>query len=661
MAAKRSERASAPAKSKRGGRRDVPRSSLARRPRASHLGRGRYAAEQPRPMRPVTAPAAKAPPRRAEETPDVRRRDEETDGPAPKPRKPTKAMRDFMRDWSAAERRAAQKIVDFIECECVHIEGELAGERFLLEQWQERILREAFGRLRPDGTRRYRTVYIEIGRKNGKSTLCAAIAIYLLSEDGEPGAQVVSAAIDKAQALIVFEAARTMVELSPRLSAKILPFRGKMETVPGEGRAKASTYRVLSADGQGKKTHGLNVSGAVIDEFHTQPKNSPVWKLIKTGTGSRRQPMIFVITTSGDDLDTPCGEMHAKARAILDGKLKDDTFLPVIFAIDAKKHEEDPHYWKTEEAWREANPNLGVSVSLDYLREQCEEAQRSPAYQNTFLQLHLGVWTNQEVRWMPMDKWDACGIEPVDAMALRGRRACSGFDAGICRDLSAHVMLFPSKVTVPATADEPERAEDVFDVVARFFMPREMLKENIKATGKPLDLWAKQGWLTLTSGNVISFSEIRQSIREEYEFYRLRNLAYDRYLVAPMIEELEESIGEKSGKPEDEQLHLWPFGQGFASMSDPTKMLLEFVRGKKIRHGGNPILRWMMDCVTIATDPSGNVKPVKPDALKRAKRIDGVVALIMALARVLILLGESDAEPPNPFATTRDDELPEAA
>lgn len=572
-------------------------------------------------------------------------------------------MRALMRDWTAAERRAAQKVVNFIECETVHIEGELAGERFLLEPWQEKIVREAFGRLRADGTRRYRTVYIEIPRKNGKSTLCAAIAIYLLAEDSEPGAQVVSAAIDKTQALIVFEAARTMVELSPRLSAKILPFRGRMETARAAEKAKASTYRVLSADGQGKKTHGLNVSGAVIDEFHTQPKNSPVWKLIKTGTGSRRQPMIFVITTAGDDLDTPCGEMHAKARAILDGKLKDDSFLPVIFAADLQKLAKDPNYWKTEAAWREANPNLGVSVSLDYMREQFEEAERSPAYVNTFLQLHLNIWTNQTVRWMPMDLWDACAIAPIDANQMRGRRACSGLDLGVCRDLSAHVLVLPAKEAVPATETEPEREVDVFDVVCRFFMPREMLKENIRATGKPLDLWARQGWLTLTSGNVISFAEIRSSIVEDVEFFQLRDMAYDRYLVSSLTQELKILVGDESGKPADDQLSLWPFGQGFVSMTDPTKTLLEYVRGRRIRHGGNPILRWMMDCVTIATDSSGNVKPVKPDALKRAKRIDGVVALIMGFARALIYcasrIGGDDVA--LPFATTRDEPRAAAA
>lgn len=523
----------------------------------------------------------------------------------------------MMATWSAEERRLAQKAVDFIECRTVHVEGEMAGQPFLLEQWQERIIRELFGRLRADGTRKYRTAYIEIPRKNGKSTLCAAIAILLLSEDNEPGAQVYSAAIDRTQAGLVFNAARSMVEQSPYLSGRILPFRGVMETAPGVTLGAPGRYKVLSADAAGKKNHGLNVSGAVIDEFHNQPKNSQVWKLIKTGTGSRRQPLIVLITTAGDDLDTPCGEMHAKARDILDGKLRDDSFFAVIFAADPQDD------WREEETWRKANPNLGISISLEYLREQCEEAQRSPAYEVAFRQLHLNQWTNVSVRWMPMEMWDACGKDGIDANELRGQRVCSGLDLGSTRDLTAHVLVFP-------------RPGDLYDVVCRFFMPAKRLKERMKTDRQPYDRWAREGWLTLTEGDVISYREIRESICDDREQFLLRDMAYDRALTNMLTQELELLVGAESRLHEDDQLKLWPFGQGFLSMSDPTKTLLDMVRGKKIRHGGNPILRWMMDCVTVATDPAGNVKPVKPDVLKGAKRIDGVVALIMGLARAML-------------------------
>ena len=594
-------------------------------------------------MQAITTPAARPPKRSAIGTPPrapVDRR--EPDSERPKPRKPSRAMRLLMRGWSAAERKAAQKVIDFIECECVHIEGDLAGERFLLEQWQEKIVRELFGRLRENGSRRYRTAYIEIPRKNGKTSLCAALALYLLAEDNEAGAQVYSAGIQKSQGAICHDAARTMVEMNPRLMAKILPFRQYLETAPGHLPGKAGRYSVLTADnlggsGKGKKLHGFNVSAAVLDEWHTQPKGSKVWDVIKTGTGSRRQPMILVITTSGDDKDTPCGEMHEKAAGILAGKIKDDSFYAVIFAASEKK--DNPKYWQTEEAWREANPNLGVSVHLDYLREQCEEAVRNPAYESTFRQLHLNQWTTVRVRWMPMDLWAECGVDTVQPITLRAHRACSGLDLGICRDLSAHVLVFPRRVMRAPGPGLPEAEVVVFEILCRFFMPEDRLKEMMKRDGQPYDRWAREGWLTLTAGNIISFREIRESILDDHKLYKLRDLAYDRYLAAPMMEELQIEVGEKSPLSKDDQLSLWPFGQGFVSMSDPTRMLLELVRAKRIRHGSNPILTWMMDCVTIATK-DGNIKPVKPDALKHAKRIDGVVALIMGLARALLYEGD---------------------
>lgn len=293
---------------------------------------------------------------------------------------------------------AAQRACDFFRLKCRHSIGPFAGKPFVLEKWQsDQLVRPIFGwKRKGDGARKIRTVYLEVPRKNGKSTLAAGLANYLLFADKELGAQVYSAAADTDQASICFTEARRMVEADAQLFALAKIFK-KAITVPETN----SVYKVLSADAFTK--HGLNAHGIIFDELHAQP-NRDLWDVLVTSTGSRRQPLTIAITTAGYDRNSICWELHDYAIKVRDGIVEDTSFLPLIFAAD----EDDD--WKSPETWKKANPNLGVSVSLDYFERECKKAQNVPAYENTFKRLHLNIWTEQDVRWMPMDLWDLCDV-----------------------------------------------------------------------------------------------------------------------------------------------------------------------------------------------------------------------------------------------------------
>ncbi|HOX23422.1 MAG TPA: terminase large subunit, partial [Elusimicrobiales bacterium] len=302
--------------------------------------------------------------------------------------------------------KAARKAERFFELYLTHVKGEWAGMPFKLERWQREIVRTLFGWKRPDGTRRYRTCYIEIPRKNGKSSLCAGLALYLLMADREPSAEVYSAAADREQASIIFDIAKSMVSVSNELNLRLKVFRKAIAY-----NKAMSSYKVLSADAYTK--HGLNAHGIIFDELHAQP-NRELWDVLATSTGARTQPLTVAITTAGFDRSSICWELHEYARRIKEGVIEDDSFLPVIYAAD------EGDDWRDPKTWRKANPNIGVSISEDYLKRECAKAENIPAYENTFRRLHLNQWTQQESRWLPMSAWEACGGQVIPEM-LKGK------------------------------------------------------------------------------------------------------------------------------------------------------------------------------------------------------------------------------------------------
>ena len=335
------------------------------------------------------------------------------------------------------ERREADRAVLFIN-QLKHTKGIWHCKNFTLLPWQEKIVREIFGTLKPDGSRQYNTAYIEVPKKAGKSELAAAIALYLLCADGEQGAEVYGCAADKSQAGIVFNVALDMVKQCPSLKGRLKPLESqKRLTYPSMG----SFYQVLSAESYTK--HGLNVHGVVFDELHAQP-NRALYDVMLHGSGdARRQPLFFLITTAGIDRNSICWEVHQKAKDIIEGRKIDPSFYPVVYGL------EDGDDWTDEKNWYKANPSLGVTVPIDKLRQSFREAQDNPAEENLFRQLRLNEWVKQHTRWMPMAAWDACDAV-VDAAELHGRICYAGLDLSATTDVTALVLVFP-----PVEADEP--------------------------------------------------------------------------------------------------------------------------------------------------------------------------------------------------------------
>ena len=495
------------------------------------------------------------------------------------------------------DQQSADVAVMFFEKLLHHTKGEWAGENFLLQDWQkERVIKPLFGWKRVDNDyRKYRTVYIEVPRKNGKSTLSAGLALYLMLMDGEAGAEVYSAAADRDQAGIVFNQAKAMVESSPELSKRVQVFRNTISHVKSR-----SFYRVLSADAPTK--HGLNAHAVIFDELHAQP-NRELWDVLSTSQGSRRQPVTVAITTAGYNRETICWEMHEYARQVRDGIIIDETFLPVIYSAD----EDDD--WLDEGVWAKANPSLGVTIKLDYLKNEARKASQIPAYQNTFRRLHLDQWTHQETRWLDMNAWDACGA-PVHEKLLEGAPCYGGLDLASTSDIAAFVLCFPS-----GTDDE------FYMWLPYFWIPEDNLIERVRKDRVPYDAWLKEGYLRTTAGNVIDYGVIVRDIEELGERFNIQEIAFDRWGAFQVSQALE-----------DAGFTMVGFGQGYKDMSPPMTELMRLVMDGKIRHGANPVLRWMADNLIVTTDPAGNVKPNKA---KSREKIDGIVAGLMALDRAI--------------------------
>lgn len=494
------------------------------------------------------------------------------------------------------DQQAAEKAVQFFGF-LKHSKGEWAGQTLDLEPWQEFFVGQIFGWKLDDGTRRFRTAYLEVARKNGKSTMAAGVGLYLMIADGEAGAEVYTAATKRDQARIVHSEATRMVKASPALRKRVRVFKDNLHIAD-----TASKYEPLGRDAD--SMDGLNVHGAIVDELHAH-KTRDVWDLLDTATGARRQPLMLAITTAGFDRNSICFEQHEYTTKILDGILDDDSYLGLIYTLD----EDDS--WEDEGVWVKANPNLGVSKKWDDMRRKAQRAKETPSALNAFLRLELDQWTQAETRWISPDAWSVCG-EAVDADGLRGRTCYGGLDLSSTTDVSAFVLVFP-----PELDDEPYR------LLCRFWIPEDAMRERSRRDRVPYDAWVRQGFITATPGNVIDYDYIVSQIDEDAQRYDLHEVAFDRWGATRIAQQLQDLGG---------QDFMVQFGQGFASMSGPMKELERLILDGKLAHGGNPVMSWMASNLVARQDPSGNIKP---DREKSTEKIDGIVALIMALDRAL--------------------------
>ena len=430
------------------------------------------------------------------------------------------------------------------------------------------------------------------------SELAAAVALLLCCGDGEERAEVYGCAADRQQATIVFDVAADMVRMCPALNkrVKILASQKRIIYTPTN-----SFYQVLSAEAYSK--HGFNIHGVVFDELHTQP-NRKLFDVMTKGSGdARMQPLYFLITTAGTDTHSICFETHQKAKDILEGRKIDPTFYPVIYGADEADDWTDPAVWK------KANPSLNITVGIDKVKAACESAKQNPGEENSFRQLRLNQWVKQAVRWMPMEKRDACAF-PMDEEELEGRVCYGGLDLSSTTDITAFVLVFP-----------PLDEEGKYSVLPYFWIPEEAIDLRVRRDHVPYDVWERQGFLQTTEGNVVHYGYIEKFIERLGERFNIREIAFDRWGAVQMVQNLE-GMG----------FTVVPFGQGFKDMSPPTKELMKLTLERKIAHGGHPVLRWMMDNIYIRTDPAGNIKA---DKEKSTEKIDGAIATIMALDRAI--------------------------
>jgi len=494
----------------------------------------------------------------------------------------------------------AARACSFFPSLLVHSKGEWSGQPLELAPWQAFCVGSLFGWRRADGSRRFRTGYIEVARKNGKSTLSAGIGLYMLIADREPGAEVYSAATTREQAKIVWLEAKRMVKSSPHLSRRLRSFASSLVFENGSFQPLSSDYNKLD---------GLNVHGAIADEVHAWP-NRDLWDVLETGTGSRRQPLLVAITTAGSELTSFCGSQHEYSEAVVRTTIEDDGLF--AFVASPGRNED----WTLEATWQKANPNLGVSVKRDSLVEQCARATADPAAQNAFRRLRLNQWVSAGDRYIDLGRWDRCEGTLSPAELELSREGASGYaalDLAATTDLAALVIAL-----------EPEDPGDPYDLIVRAFMPeaRAFDPNASRLDGVPYSAWVERGWIIATPGEVIDYGFIRAELERLSERFSLRDIAFDPWNAAAFVHELETDLG----------FSMVQMRQGYATMGDPTRRLLDLMLMGKLRHAGHPVLRWAADNLVIMEDPAGNRKP---DRKRSRGRIDPIVAAIMAIDRVL--------------------------
>ncbi|MFF4952288.1 terminase large subunit [Streptomyces chattanoogensis] len=484
-----------------------------------------------------------------------------------------------------------------------HTKGRWGASPLKLAPWQiVWVIAPVFGWLWVDpelghSVRVIRSVWIEVPRKNGKSTLSSGIGLTLLLADREHGAEVYAAAGSLPQAERVFDDAKRMALTSNAVRGRVEVLRGAIR-VPRTG----GVFRALSKIAE--TAHGLNVSGAIVDEVHVHKKRDLV-DAIETGTGARDQPLVVFITTADEGEEGSIyDEKHTYTRRLAEGVVEDPGHYGVIWAAEEG---DDPF---SEETWRKANPGLGVSPSLAYMRREAQKAKSTPSYFPTFCRLSLNRRMRASTRWLPMPLWDE-NAGMVDDKKFRYRRAWGGVDLSAVSDLSAWVM-----------AVESRQPGVQLELISRFWLPEERIDELEAQTQMPLRQWAREGFLTLTEGDAIDYDAIEKQIISDCRRLDVQRISYDRMFAGQLVQRVESKT---------RGVDLVPVAQTYLGMGPGSKELERLLREGQIRHGGNPVLRWNASCVEIYTDGNDNIRPVKPDRSKSSARIDGIAAAVMAM------------------------------
>ncbi len=485
---------------------------------------------------------------------------------------------------------AGDRICWFIE-HLTHVKGELAGQEIKLEPWQVFILHTTFSWKTTEGIRRFRRVYIEVPRGNGKSSLSSGVALFCLCGDREPGAEVYSFATTRDQAKIVFGDAKEMARQNPKLKRAFdLQVLATSLYVP-----KTNSY-FQAKSAEGSTLDGLNTHLAVIDELHAH-KTRAVYDVVETSLGKRRNSLMWVITTAGFDTAGICYEVRSFVKQILNKEAQDESQFGIIYGLD------EGDDWTSEEALQKANPNWGVSVRPEIITSLQAKAIARPSAANNFKTKHLDVWCSAASSWMDMPAWNLCR-RSIALSDFEGFDCYMGLDLGAKNDLTAKVLVFPVE----------ENGRLNYYVFGTYYAPRAAL---LKSGNSQYDGWETLGYLKVTEGAVTDFNQIEADILEDCSRFRVKSVAYDPWQATQLATRLS-----------DNDVPMVEYRNTVQNMSDPMKWLEALVQDKRLIHEGDPALTWMMGNVVAKRDFKDNVFPRKE---VYENKIDGAVALIMAL------------------------------
>ena len=492
------------------------------------------------------------------------------------------------------QKRAQAAIIFFSQL--VHTKGKLAGQKLKPEPWQQFIIAMLYGwRRRDNGKRRFRRAYIQVARKNGKSFIAAGVSLYDLMT--EPGAEVYSAATKKDQARIVFDDAKKTVQYSADLKKFVKPLAHSLTCRDGTMKPLASDSNTLD---------GLNPSCAIIDEYHAH-KTTELLDVLDTGMRARTQPLMFIITTAGNNRNAPCFEEYEKCKKMLSGAAgyENDEYFSIIYELDKGDD------WKNEKNWYKANPNLGVSVEMDAMRSAYKEACLSASAETAFRTKNLNEWLNVAEVWINERRWSKC-LRRFNENNLAGLRCWGGIDLSKRLDF---------------TVLNGKRYAKHY-----FYIPEGQIDAKMKQDSYRIREWIKQGYIIATPGDTQDFSFMLKQILEDAKKYDIQEIAYDRNLAEYLIQDLEA------------EFDCVEFSQSITGMSEPSKAWEQAIADGKIIDN-NPVMAWMVSCTTVKPDANGNIKPIKPDTNKTSKRIDGVITSIMANNRLEITLADEAKAP----------------
>ena len=496
--------------------------------------------------------------------------------------------------------KAGEKAINFIQ-KLKHTKGKWAGKFLLLEPWQKFIVFNLFAWRKADGTRRFRYAYVEVARKNGKTALAAGIALYMLFAEKEPRAEVYSVATVKDQAKLCFNDSVAIVKQTS-LSQRMRVFRDSILY-----EQLGAYFKPLSSD---DGIHdGYSPYCVIVDEYHAH-KDNGMLDVMRSGMAARTQPLVFIITTAGFNKNYPCYAYRQNAKNVMNGIVEDDSLFAIIFEMDA---EDD---WTDPQCWAKANPNLGISVDYEYLAGEVKDAQNRPEAVRGVKTKNLNMWVDAETTWILDEMWQKCSGS-LTLADVEGCKCWGGLDLSNISDITAFVLLF--------------EIDDKLALVPKFWIPEDKLQEKIAKENVGFAEWVQKGYVTVTPGNILDYDYVKADILNLAEKYDVSSIAYDRWNSSQTIIQLQ-----------DEGLEMSPFGQGYGSMSAPSKEFEKMVLAGKIEHFGNPVLRWMLASTAIQTDPAGNIKP---DKRKSSQKIDGIVASIMALGEMMTAKAKEEKNP----------------